>query len=234
MALVALLAALCPPGAAAAAESAPLSTAALPPSPEPAPEPGIRWKSAAAFAGGAATAFAAHESCHLFANLAFGNTPHLESVSFLGFVPFFSIASGVSCVGGRCTNRDGQPFGAGPRGLFTILSAGLQCQHLEDEVILTHEPSLRFVEAPFRKGMLAFNTLTSMGYVLANWLSVEPPAGDLSSIYRNTAAPRTFMNVMLLGVVALDLARYFYPDVAWLPWASRISKLAVTGVTFTL
>ena len=195
---------------------------------------GLSWGTSATFAGGAATAFLLHESCHAAANFAFGNTPHIESVRFLGIVPFFAVSPDISCPGGRCVDRDGKPFGAGQRGLFTILTAGIQCQHVEDEIILTGEPSLRAADAPFRKGMLAFNTLSSIAYVVANWASLEPSAGDLRGLYRDTSTPRTAMNVLVLGVAALDLSRYFFPDVPALAWASRIAKVAVTGLTFEL
>jgi hypothetical protein len=221
------------PTRATAAEFAQPSVA-LPASQESPPENMSGGWKAASFIGGAASAFLLHESGHLVANLAFGNTPHLESVSFLGFVPFFAISPGISCFDGRCTREDGRPFAAGTRGLYVILSAGLQEQHIADEIILTHEPSLRFVEAPFRKGMLAFNTLTSIGYVLANWAGIEPSSGDLAGLYRNTATPRAFMNTMVLSIAVLDLARYYFPQVSLLPWVSRVCKIAVGGLVFTL
>ena len=186
----------------------------------------------AMFAGGAATAFAAHESCHVLAGLMFGGTPRLQHVTFLGFVPFFAIAPGIECTDGVCT-RFNEPFSAGTKGAYAVVSAGLQCQHLGDELMLSLDPQLRERDAPFRKGMLAFNTLTSVGYVLANWLSVEPRAGDVGSITRLTGASRGLVTGLLLGTAALDVARYYEPDVAWLIWTSRVAKVAFGGLWLT-
>lgn len=192
------------------------------------------WSSVALFAGGAASGFLAHESCHAAANFAFGNTPTIESVSFAGFLPFFAVSPGIQCSGATCRERDGTEFGAGRRGLYTIVMAGLQCQHLWDEIILTHDPALRHHDAPFRKGMLAFGTLTSIAYVMSNWAGLEPSAGDLRGTYRDTGAPRNVVNVLVLSAAVLDLSRYFFPEVPWLPWLSRAAKIGVTGITFTL
>ena len=156
--------------AAAAAARADLAAEAEAAGAEPAaPDRGAApaWSSVALFLGGAATAFAAHEAGHVAANLALGNVPRLAPVTFAGAVPFFSISPDISCVNGRCFQRDGQPFAAGPHGLFAIVSAGFNVQHALDEIILTTDPRLRGDDAPFRKGMLAFGTLTSVGYVLA-------------------------------------------------------------------
>jgi hypothetical protein len=197
-------------------------------------EPGMDWSSATLFAAGTASAFLMHEGCHAAANFAFGNRPHLEAVNFAGVLPFFAVAPGITCANGTCYDRDGRRFGGGRQGVFTIVMAGIQCQHLADEIILTSDPALRAHDAPFRKGLLAFNTLTSIAYVAANWASLEPPAGDLRGTYRDTGAPRNLVNALVLGAAVLDLSRYFFPDVTWLPWLSRAAKLGVTGITFTL
>ncbi len=198
---------------------------------------GSPWTSALLFAGGAFAAFASHEGGHLVANLALGTTPHLESVSFAGVIPFFSITSDITCTGDRCSRPDAGrivPFGPGRRGLFTILMAGFHAQHIGDELILSLDPALRYQEAPFRKGMLAFNTLTSVGYVLANRAGVEPEKGDLHGAYVEAGAPRHVVNALLLGVACLDLARYAFPDARWLAWVSRASKVGLAGLTFSL
>jgi hypothetical protein len=219
-----------------------LATAAIPPAAPPgANGGGSDWtrkgKDAALFLGGSLAAFGLHESGHLFANLAYGNAPHLEPVSFAGVIPFFSITADVTCRGDRCTYPiagGSAPFGGGRRGLFTILMAGFHAQHVSDELILSFNPALRYEDAPFRKGMLAFNTLTSIGYVAANWVGLEPEKGDLHGAYAMTGAPRHVVNSLLLGVALLDLARYAFPGVRWLAWPSRAAKLGLAGVTFTL
>jgi hypothetical protein len=203
------------------------------PPPEPAPQ-WFTWRSAALFAGGAVTALAAHESCHLLANLAMGNVPSFQSVTFLGFIPYFAIVPSIRCRGGDCKKSDGESFGAGRPGLYTIVSAGIQCQHYEDEVILTQRPGLRMDSAPFRKGMLAFNTLLSIGYVLANWTGVEPVDGDIRGIYRDGGAPRLLLSSMVFGIAAVDIARYYYPRARWLAWLNRVAKLSVTGIAFAM
>ncbi|HET9551943.1 MAG TPA: hypothetical protein VFP50_03165 [Anaeromyxobacteraceae bacterium] len=226
-AVAAALLAAVPAPAASAGEPPPGLEPAAPPA-EPSPLAGLH------FAAGFAAGFAAHEGCHLLANEALGNQPRLEPVTFAGAVPFFAISPGIACSGDRCLRRDGAPFGPGRAGLWTIVSAGLQCQHLEDEVLLTTTPRLRAEEAPFRTGLLAFNTLTSVAYVAANWLGTEPPEGDLRTAYRETGAPRHLVNSLVLGAAALDVARWLFPDSGWLAWASRAVKVGAGGVVLTL
>jgi hypothetical protein len=201
--------------------------------PEPTP-PWFTWRSAAIFAGGAATALATHESCHLIANWATGNQPSFEPVSFLGFIPYFAIVPSIHCRNGDCHKRNGEHYWAGRPGLYTIVTAGLQCQHYEDEVILTRRPELRMDSAPFRKGMLAFNTLLSIGYVLANWTGVEPVDGDIAGIHRDGGAPRLLLSSMVLGIAVVDIARYYYPRAPWLAWLNRVAKVSITGIAFAM
>jgi hypothetical protein len=221
-----------PPPAATALPASPDPRAATAP-PEATP-PRFTWRSAAIFAGGAVTALAAHESCHLIANLAMGNRPGFQSVTFLGFIPYFAIVPSIHCRGENCTKSNGENFGPGRPGLYTIVSAGIQCQQYEDEVILTWRPGLRMDNAPFRKGMLAFNTLISIGYVLANWTGAEPTDGDIRGIHRDGGAPRLLLSSMILGIAAVDIARYYYPHARWLAWINRVAKLSVTGIAFAM
>lgn len=193
----------------------------------------MTWSRAALFVAGGATAFVAHESCHVLAGLALGNTPTLQPVRFLGFVPFFAISPGINCVGGTCTKANGAPFPAGPRGLYVIVSAGIICQEVEDEVILSVEPRLRYEDEAFLKGMVAFNTLASVGYALANFFSLEPPEGDLRAMSRLAPLPPGILSGIVLATAGLDIARYFLPDNVWLPWVSRLTKVATVGVVFT-
>ncbi|MGB8294707.1 MAG: hypothetical protein WCG85_04705 [Polyangia bacterium] len=201
--------------------------------PEP-PPPWFTWRSAGIFVGGAVTALAAHESCHLVANWVTGNQPSFAPVTFLGFIPYFAIVPSIRCRNGDCTKRDGEHYWAGRPGLYTIVSAGIQCQHYEDEFILTRRPGLRMDSAPFRKGMLAFNTLLSIGYVLANWTGVEPVDGDIQGIHRDGGAPRLLLSSMILGIAAVDIARYYYPHARWLAWLNRVAKVSVTGIAFAM
>jgi hypothetical protein len=208
-----------------------VSSTAVPPHPT---APAFTWSSAAIFLGGAATALAAHETCHLAANLATGNQPTFAPVMFMDAIPYFAIVPSIRCKAGECKKRDGASYYAGRPGLYTIVSAGLQCQHYEDEVILSLRPGLRLDNAPFRKGMLAFNTLTSIGYVLANWTDVEPVDGDVRGIHRDGGAPRMLLSSMVLGIALIDITRYYYPEARWLAWLSRVAKVSVTGVAFAM
>jgi len=185
----------------------------------------------ALFLGGAGSAFLLHESGHVLAGAALGRLPELQRVTFLGFIPFFTLAPSIACFGDTCT-RKGEPFGPGRAGVFLIFSAGFDMQHLEDEVILTHDPRLREKDNAFREGMLAFNTLTSVGYVTANLLGVEPRAGDVRSMIEVAGRPRLLVDGLLLGTAVLDLVRYAYPELVWPVWASRAAKLGLGGLVF--
>jgi hypothetical protein len=194
----------------------------------------ITWSAAALFLAGGAAAFVTHETCHFLANLGTGNQPSLEPVNFLGFIPFVAIVPSIRCRNGECRKHNGEDYYAGRPGLYTIVSAGLQCQHYEDEFILSLRPGLRMDRAPFRKGMLTFNTLTSIGYVIANWTGVEPVDGDVRGIHRDGGAPRILLSTLVLGIAVVDIARYYFPQARWLAWLNRAAKLSVTGVAFTM
>jgi hypothetical protein len=239
-ALLALLALACALGARPARAE---DEAQLPPPPdgpaeggaEPASGAAWSWRAAAVFAGGAATGFVAHEGGHLLANVALGNRPGLEPVRYMGAIPFFAIDPRISCYdGGGCWKHDGSRFGAGRRGLFLIESAGIQVQQYSDELILTLSPRLRFEDAPFRKGLLAFNTLLSVGYVLSSWAGTEPENGDLRALHRDTGVSRDALNALVLGVAVIDVVRYLKPEARWLAWVSRAAKVATTGLAFTI
>jgi hypothetical protein len=223
------------PGAKSAAGSA--APALSPPSilspPTPGPPP-FTLGAGAVFLAGAGTAFVTHESCHLAVNLGTGNTPRFEPITFLGFVPFVAIVPSITCRNGECHKRNREPYYAGRPGLYTIVSAGMQCQHYEDEIILTSRPDLRMLDAPFRKGMLTFNTLLSIGYVLSNLVGVEPTDGDLRGMKRDGGAPRALAVGLVLSIAALDIARYYFPQSRWLTWLSRAAKLGVTGTAFAM
>ena len=206
---------------------------ATPASADPAPDD-IGWKEVALFAGGAATAFIAHEAGHAGSNLVLGNVPHLERVTFLGAIPFFAVAPDISCYPSGCLRRDGSRFGAGKRGLLLILMAGFDVQHITDEVVLTSDPALRLHRAPFRTGLLAFNTLTSAAYALANLSGIEPDAGDLRAAFRDTQAPRALTTGLLIGIAGLDVARWALPDTPWLAWISRAAKVAFLGLPLSI
>jgi len=163
-----------------------------------------------------------------------GNRPGFEPVTFMGFIPYFAIVPSIRCRGGECTKSNGERFWPGRPGLYTIVSAGIQCQQYEDEAILSEWPGLRMDRAPFRKGVLTFNTLLSIGYVLANWTGVEPTDGDIRGIHRDGGAPRLLLSSIIIGIAAVDVARYYYPHARWLAWLNRAAKLSVTGIAFAM
>jgi hypothetical protein len=207
-----------------------------PPGP-PAPPPGgipeftdVTFESALLTTTGFLTAFVVHESCHAVANLSMANVPTLEPVQFMGWLPFFAVSPGIQCTNGNCVQRDGTPFVPGPRGYGYIVSAGILCQEITNEIILTEHPRIRQERQPFLKGMLLFNTATSVAYAIANLTGIEPPEGDLRSFETATGAPRGLMAGVVLATAALDVARYFLPDNAWLPWVSRGSKVVTVGL----
>ncbi len=184
-------------------------------------------------AAGVVTAFVVHEGCHAVANLAMANVPTLEPVRFAGFLPFFAVSPNIYCAGGTCTKRDGQPFLPGPRGYAFIVSSGILCQEVTNEIILTEHPRIRYEREPFLKGMLLFNTAASVAYAVANLTGIEPPEGDLHGLDGVVGVPHGVMAAVVLTTAALDIARYFLPDVAWLPWVSRGSKVLTVGLVFS-
>ena len=197
----------------------------------PAPEfTDVSFGSVAVTAAGFLTAFLVHEACHGVANLSMGNVPTLEPVRFLGFLPFFAVSPGITCSQGICVRRNGTAFLPGPRGYAVIVSAGLICQEVTDEIILTLQPHLRHEKAPFQKGMLLFNTAASVAYGIANLAGIEPPEGDLRSLDGVSPLPRGVFAAAILGTAALDVARYFLPDTQWLPWVSRGTKVVTLGM----
>jgi hypothetical protein len=220
------------PGAACRADEPPQGAATSTPAASGLPPEltDVTVGSVAVTAAGFLTAFLVHEACHGVANLAMGNVPTLEPVRFLGFFPFFAVSPGITCRNGTCTRRNGAPFFPGPRGYATIVSAGIVCQEVTDEVILTVRPGIRAERAPFLKGMLLFNTAASVAYGIANLAGIEPPEGDLRALDGVSPLPHGVFAAVVLGTAALDVARYFLPDSQWLPWVSRGSKVVTVGL----
>jgi hypothetical protein len=209
--------------------STPLDLAA--PGPDTLPElTGVTAASVALTAAGFVTAFVVHEACHGVANLAMANVPTLEPVRFLGFLPFFAVSPNVRCHDGTCVRRNGEPFQPGPTGYAFIVSSGILCQELTDEIILTEHPRIRQETEPFLKGMLLFNVATSLAYGIANLAQIEPPQGDLNGLDAVSRVPHGVFAAIVLGTAAIDVARYFLPDAGWLPWVSRGSKAVTVGL----
>jgi hypothetical protein len=196
--------------------------------------PNRLWPRAGMLAAGFATAFVAHETGHLVANFALGNRPAIEGTRVWGFVPFVLIDPQLTCGSTECVKPNGDHFGPGRRGKYFIASAGFHVQQLTDELILSLTPDLRQREAPFRKGMLLFNIGLSAAYVLADWVDLEDPHGDLGTMERMSRRNSALMGLAILLPAALDAYRYFFPSQArWSAWAARASKAGMTGLTFS-
>lgn len=199
-----------------------------------APDEGDRlWPRAGLLAAGFATAFVAHETGHLVVNLALGNRPAIEGTRVWGFVPFVLIDPQLSCGPTECIKPNGDIFGPGRRGKYFIASAGFQVQQLTNELLLSLTPDIRQREAPFRKGMLLFNIGLSTAYVLADWVGIEDPHGDLGTMERMSRRNSALMGLSILLPAAIDAYRYFFPSQArWSAWVARASKAGMTGMTF--
>src|SRR4029077_20039808 len=125
-------------------------------------------------------------------------------------IPFFAIT------------HDRRP----PTEEFVISSAGFWVQETMDEFLLGRRPRLRQRHAPFAKGMLAFNTLASVAYTGAAFARVGPDERDTRGIAAAARLAEPWIGAAILAPAAFDLARYYKPEVGWLRWASRASKVA--------
>jgi hypothetical protein len=173
----------------------------------PAPRP-HRVRSTALFLAGAATALGAHEAGHLTFDLLFDAQPGIDAVDFHG-IPFFAI-----------THRSGLP----PRRELTISSAGFWVQHGGSEWLLTRRPRLRREHAPFAKGVLAFNVLTSAAYAGAAFARTGPAERDTRGIAASAGIDEPWVGALILGPAVLDAWRYVDPDAKWAVWTSRVLK----------
>jgi hypothetical protein len=158
---------------------------------------------------GGAVALAAHEAGHLAPDVAFDGAPGVKKVSFAG-IPFFAI-----------THRTQSPVRE-----FVISSAGFWIQEVTDEMLLARRPRLRREHAPFVKGVLAFNILASAAYAGAAFAAAGPPERDTRGIASAARLDERWIGATVLTPALLDAARYYKPEVKWLRWASRASKVA--------
>jgi hypothetical protein len=162
----------------------------------------------ARFLGGAAVALGVHESGHLVFDVAFEASPGVRKVN-AGPFPFFAITHDPVT----------------PAREFIISSAGFWMQHVSDELILAKHSRLKDDHAPFIKGMLAFNTLTSVGYATAAFARRGPAERDTRGMAISARVNEPWIGVSILAPALLDGARYYLPDARWLKWASRATKL---------
>jgi hypothetical protein len=114
------------------------------------------------------------------------------------------------------------------------VSAAIQCQQYEDEVHPDPATGTARGQRTLSQGHAGLQYLLSIGYVLANWTGVEPTDGDIRGIHRDGGAPRLLLSSMILGIAAVDIARYYYPHARWLAWLNRVAKVSVTGIAFAM
>lgn len=160
------------------------------------------------FLAGGAVAFAAHESGHLFFDVAFDAHPGVRRVTGAG-IPFFAITHDP---------------GVSRRQEFLISSAGFCVQHAGSEWLLTRRPNLRRENAPFAKGVLAFNVLTSAVYSGAAFARSGPAERDTRGIAASARVAEPWVGAVLLVPAGLDAYRYYHPEARWAVWASRAAK----------
>jgi len=151
-----------------------------------------------------------HESGHVAAGAMFHAHPGTEPIRYAG-IPFFAVTH--------------EPVSR--RKEFVISSAGLWMQHAGAEWILTSRPDLRHQSAPVLKGILLFNTATSVVYATAGVGRICPPQRDtlgMASSLGRRGWPEPVIGAMVLAPAALDVYRYYRPDATWAVWASRGAK----------
>jgi hypothetical protein len=170
----------------------------------PQPQSPHRAATVATFLAGGGLAFAIHEGGHLTFDVIFDAQPRVRAVHF-GPIPFFAITPA-------------RPLS--PRQLFTVASAGFWTQAVTTEILLPRETSLREAHAPFVKGMLAFDILTSIGYAVVAFAGAGPPERDTRGMANGLGVPEPVVGVVVLAPAALEAYRYFSPRSTWAKWAS--------------
>jgi hypothetical protein len=173
--------------------------------PPPAEQKAQAGTGAVKLLAGAAAAFLIHESGHLAFDAIFDARPRLESVHF-GPVPFFAITPT-------------RPLSS--RQLFTVASAGFWAQEISSEWLLPKHRDLRHEDAPFAKGMLAFDILTSIGYAGVAFAGAGPPQRDTRGMASGAGGPERAIAVIVLAPAVLEAYRYFRPESAWARWGMR-------------
>jgi hypothetical protein len=166
-------------------------------------------KDVAKFFAGAALGLGLHEGGHLLLDEAFGAEPGVRKVS-AGFIPFFAI-----------THEPVSPLKE-----FTISSAGFWVQHAGSEYVLSRRPNLRQEHAPFAKGLLAFNVLTSVMYAGTAFVRRGPAERDTLGMAVSADIAEPWIGATILAPAVLDGARYYRPQSRALRWASRGAKVA--------
>ncbi len=178
------------------------------PPPQPAESSGKRI---ASFLAGAVTGLAAHEAGHVVVDLALGEKPGLRKVDFHG-LPFFAI-----------THSAGLP----PRREFAISSAGFWAQHAENEWLLRGRREPGQPRAPFARGLLAFNVITSVAYAGAAFARTGPEERDTRGMAASARVDERVIGALVLAPALLDAWRFYHPGARWAAWTSRGVKIGM-------
>ncbi len=160
------------------------------------------------FLAGGASAFVLHESGHLFFDALFDSKPFVTEVHF-GPIPFFAVSHET----------------ATPTQEFIISSAGFWTQEATSEWLLTTRPDIRRERAPFAKGVLAFDVLTSIGYGTVAMFKAGPVERDTRGMASGIGVDERAIGAMVMAPALLDAYRYFRPTSRWPVWTSRAVKI---------
>jgi hypothetical protein len=163
------------------------------------------------FLAGAAAGLAAHEGSHVMFGVALDAHQELKAIHF-GPFPFFAIAHRPDL---------------SPRREFTVSAAGFWMQHATSEWIVTRRPALRNEQAPFAKGVLAFNVLNSVGYSVVAMARAGPSERDTRAVGDALGIDERWVGAMVLAPALFDSYRYFHPARRWAVWTSRAMKVGM-------
>lgn len=188
----------------AQAPEAPPRSASTPVQPS---DTGITAGAVAKFLAGGAAGLGIHESGHLLSGTLFDAAPGVKGVNF-GPIPFFAI-----------THEE-----VSPAREYTIAASGFWMQHAASEWLLTRRTRLRHEEAPFAKGILAFNVLASAAYATAAFGRFGPHERDTRAMAAALDVGEPWVGAMILAPAVLDTWRYVRPGSRWAVWTSRALK----------
>jgi hypothetical protein len=163
------------------------------------------------FLAGAAIGLGAHEMGHLVFDAIFDAHPDIKGVSFHG-VPFFAVT---------------HDSGLSPRKEFVIDSAGFWVQQAGNEIMLTRDPQLRQNGSSLKKGLFAFNVLTSVGYSIAAFFRTGPYERDTRGMADALRWKEPLVGALVLAPAVLDAVRYYRPGAKWATWSSRGVKVGM-------
>jgi hypothetical protein len=173
------------------------------------PRPVNRTAAVSGFLGGIVVGLAAHEGGHLLLDVVFDADPGIKRVDFHG-IPFFAI-----------THRSNLSH----RQEFAISSAGFWVQQATNEWLLTTRPNLRREQAPFAKGVFAFNVGASAMYSVAAFTHIGPPERDTRGMAVSARIDERWIGAIVLAPAIFDSWRYLDPDSRWAVWLSRTAKV---------